>query len=148
MKLNYPKETILNCINSTMDIIQNQNQSTILSINHIGLCSIIVQEKWNMQILFQLINEPKRYNEIEKVINQHNNLDNISPKILSRRLKQLCDQNLIVKYRSPTVPPSVHYQITELGLIYSPVLLAMEEVGSLLPGPEMKIDEFDLGLND
>ena len=122
-------------------------QSTQIS-NHIGLCSIIVQEKWNMQILSQLISAPKRYNQIEAAINQFPYLDKISPKILSQRLKKLCDKGLITKQRFASVPPAVQYQITQEGLIYAPVLDAMASVGQTLTIPEIKNNEFDLYLDD
>ena len=128
--------------------MQEQLIQTTITTDHIGLCSIIVQEKWNMQILFQLIDAPKRYNQIASAINQSAQLHNISPKILSKRLKQLGDKGLIVKQRFPTVPPSVQYQITDMGTLYSPVLIAMEQVGKTLPDPDIKTDEFDLGLNN
>ncbi|BCE02219.1 winged helix-turn-helix transcriptional regulator [Marinicellulosiphila megalodicopiae] len=119
-----------------------QNQSKF-----IGLCSLIVQEKWNMQILSQLIDQPKRYCEIEQGINQNKNIAHISPKILSRRLKQLCLSEHISKQRFCTVPPSVQYNLTDKGEIYIPVLQAMIQVGKIIPEPEFIEDEFDLGLD-
>jgi len=125
-----------------------ETSSNSLSTNHIGLCSLVVQEKWNIQILSQLIAEPKRYNQIEHGINQDNHLDNISPKILSKRLKQLCNNGLLSKQRFSTVPPSVQYTLTDQGELYIPVMQAMSEVGRLLPAPEKPADEFDLGLDN
>jgi DNA-binding HxlR family transcriptional regulator len=51
----------------------------------------LLGRRWAMGIVFQLSDEPLPFNELQK------RCDSISPTILSSRIKDLCESNLIEK---------------------------------------------------
>ena len=74
---------------------------------------------WKPIILFQLINGPKRYSELRKSI------PTITEKMLIQHLKQLQDDNLVLRKAEPVVPPHVTYTLTNAGVRLTPVMDAM-----------------------
>jgi len=72
----------------------------------------ILSKKWNLLIIRQLNgskNTKKRFNELIKEIN------GISSKTLSKRLKELEKSKIINKKRFNEIPPRVEYSLTESG---------------------------------
>jgi DNA-binding HxlR family transcriptional regulator len=74
---------------------------------------------WKPIILFQLMSGPKRYSELRKSI------PTITEKMLIQHLKQLQDDNLVLRKAEPVVPPHVTYTLTTAGVNLTPVLNAM-----------------------
>jgi DNA-binding HxlR family transcriptional regulator len=70
----------------------------------------ILSRKWTLLILRELNNDnKKRFNELVK------QLSNISPRTLSKRLKELEKISLIEKERFNEIPPRVEYSLTAAG---------------------------------
>lgn len=69
-----------------------------------------IGDKWAVLILILLCKEPLRFNELRRRI------DGISQKMLSQTLKSLERDGLISRAAFPTVPVTVEYRITPLGL--------------------------------
>ncbi len=72
----------------------------------------ILSKKWNLLIIRQLNgsdNAKKRFNELIKEIN------GISSRTLSKRLKELEKAKLIKKTRFNEIPPRVEYYLTDSG---------------------------------
>lgn len=91
-----------------------------------GFCYTLslIAGKYKMIILFRLWKAgTARYNEIRRSI------AGISHKMLSRSLKELEADGLIVRTEYPQVPPKVDYRLSERGLSLLPVLRAMCEWG-------------------
>lgn len=65
--------------------------------------------KWAMLVLFALIGEELRFNELEKRI------ENISRKMLTTTLRQLQRDGYIAREAFAEVPPRVEYTITPMG---------------------------------
>lgn len=79
--------------------------------------------KWKLPILGTLMRESKRFSEIEKIIPK------ISPRMLSKELRDL-EMNKMIKRRVyDTIPATVEYEITEYGKSMDTVLLAMYKWG-------------------
>ena len=74
---------------------------------------------WKPIILFQLMDGPKRYNELRKAI------PTITEKMLIQHLKQLQEDNLVVRKAENVVPPHVTYWLSGPGNELTPVLNAM-----------------------
>lgn len=75
-----------------------------------------VGDKWAVLILLLLAAEPLRFNELRRRI------DGISQKMLSQTLKSLERDGLVGRRAFATVPVTVEYSITPLGLtLYSAV---------------------------
>ena len=74
---------------------------------------------WKPIILFHLLSDSKRYSELRKAI------PGITEKVLIQHLKQLENDNLVVRTALPVVPPHVTYSLTKTGKALGPVLYAM-----------------------
>ncbi|OOQ61500.1 winged helix-turn-helix transcriptional regulator [Mucilaginibacter pedocola] len=74
---------------------------------------------WKPIILFHLLTGSKRYNELKRAI------PTITEKMLIQHLKQLENDNLVVRVAKPVVPPYVTYSLSESGERLRPVLHAM-----------------------
>ena len=81
--------------------------------------SIILSGKWKPLILWQLVNSTLRFGELRK------NLEGISPRILSRELRELEQHGIISRREFPSVPPKVEYQLTKIGEEIKPALDAL-----------------------
>jgi DNA-binding HxlR family transcriptional regulator len=69
-----------------------------------------VGDKWSMQIVMALGSGPRRFSELKREI------DGISQRMLTLSLRGLERDGLISRHVTPTIPPRVDYQLTELGL--------------------------------
>lgn len=76
--------------------------------------------KWRSLILWHLIKENLRFNEIQKIV------PGISKKVLSEHLRVLEKNDFIIRIVYPTIPPSVEYRITSKGKTLEKILDAME----------------------
>lgn len=67
-------------------------------------------QKWTMLILRQIqILKIARFNQLIE------NLNTISPKTLSKRLKELEENEFIIKKKYNQIPPKVEYKLTKKG---------------------------------
>ena len=77
----------------------------------------LVGDKYSLQIIHVLIQfERQRFVELEDQIN------GISPRTLSARLKHLEQMGLILRHQFPTIPPKVEYELTDAGKELATVL--------------------------
>lgn len=82
----------------------------------------IVGGKYKLRTLWVLTGGPKRYGEIRKSLVIACQGKPVTPRILSRELKELQKRKLIKRKQYPTVPPKVEYTLTELGARLTPVI--------------------------
>ena len=84
----------------------------------------IVGGKWKLLILSLLASEsPMRFSEIERA------LDRITPRMLSKELKELEQNELVERRVYPTMPVSVDYRLTAYGGSLGTVMTALSEWG-------------------
>ena len=90
--------------------------------NPIERAMALVGDKYSFQII-QILNQfgRQRFVELEAQVN------GISPRTLSARLKHLERYGLITRHQFPTIPPRVEYELTERGLAMEPVLKSLEQ---------------------
>ncbi|AWM02283.1 winged helix-turn-helix transcriptional regulator [Bradyrhizobium amphicarpaeae] len=69
-----------------------------------------IGDKWAVLILLLLREEPMRFNQLRRAI------EGISQKMLSQVLKSLERDGLLRRHAIATVPVTVEYSITQLGL--------------------------------
>jgi DNA-binding HxlR family transcriptional regulator len=80
--------------------------------------------RWKPLILWSLSKEQKmRYSEIKRSIPA------ITEKMLIQHLKELEQDNLIIRKAQPVVPPFVEYCLSESGKEMEPILTAMAQWG-------------------
>jgi DNA-binding HxlR family transcriptional regulator len=72
-------------------------------LGHIG-------DKWTIMTITMLLNGPKRFNELRRLIG------GISQQMLTRTLRALERDGLVSRRVYPTIPPQVEYSLTNLGL--------------------------------
>lgn len=100
--------------------------SNSLNENEInGRCAIafalsLISGRWKPTILFHLLSQTLRYNELRALIPQ------VSERVLSNQLRQLENSRLIERTVYPGVPPKSEYLLTELGRSLRPVLQNIE----------------------
>jgi DNA-binding HxlR family transcriptional regulator len=80
--------------------------------------------KWKPVILYCLKSDTRRFGEIAARI------PSISRKVLTDQLKELEEDNLIVRKQYKEIPPRVEYSLSELGKSMAPVLAEMEKWGN------------------
>lgn len=78
--------------------------------------------KYKLRILWELIDGPNRYGEIRRSVLIACQGKPVSPRILSRELKELERRGLISRKQYPVVPPRVEYGLTDLGSRLIPVI--------------------------
>ena len=72
--------------------------------------------KWSALILRDLMDGPRRFNELRRSIGH------ISQKVLTSNLRQMEKHGLLTRTVYAEVPPRVEYKLTELGASLKPVL--------------------------
>ena len=72
--------------------------------------------KWSALILRDLMDGPRRFNELQRSIGH------ISQKVLTSNLRQMEKHGLLTRTAYAEVPPRVEYELTELGASLKPVL--------------------------
>jgi DNA-binding HxlR family transcriptional regulator len=105
--------------------------------------SQIVGGKYKLRILWVLIKRPHRYGEIRASLLKGTLGKPVTPRVLSRELKELQQRGLIRRKQYDVVPPKVEYSLTEQGRGLQPVLEAIVDWG--LTGAHEEILGIDVG---
>jgi DNA-binding HxlR family transcriptional regulator len=87
--------------------------------------SLIVGGKYKLRILWALNMRPHRYGEIRRSLLRGTLGKPVTPRVLSRELKELQARGLIHREQSDQLPPQVTYSLTERGRGLVPVLEAI-----------------------
>ena len=85
----------------------------------------VLSGRWKLPILIALTDRPKRFKEISKDIN------GITDKMLSKELKDLEVNKLVIRTVYDTFPPTVEYRRTEHSKSLSDVIMALKDWGIL-----------------
>jgi DNA-binding HxlR family transcriptional regulator len=84
----------------------------------------ILDGKWTLLILRELIGGTKRFGEVRRAI------DDLSPKTLTDRLRALEQHDILRREVFAEVPPRVEYTLTEKGRALAPVMQALAAWGA------------------
>ena len=79
--------------------------------------------KWKGVALYHLLEGPKRYNALKR------DVGNVTQRMLTKQLRELERDGLIVRKVFPVVPPHVEYSLSEKGRTLEPILLALRKWG-------------------
>lgn len=82
-----------------------------------------VQGKWAILILYYLSERPVRFNTLLKM------LPSMTHATLSKQLKQLEANGLVVRTEYPQIPPKVEYSLSRMGREFIPALQSFREFG-------------------
>jgi DNA-binding HxlR family transcriptional regulator len=91
--------------------------------------SLIVGGKYKLRILWILIQRSFRYGEIRRSLLKGTLGKPVTPRVLSRELKELQLRGLIHRRQYDVVPPKVEYSLTELGRGLVPILESIVDWG-------------------
>ncbi|GAA1979966.1 helix-turn-helix domain-containing protein [Amycolatopsis minnesotensis] len=69
----------------------------------------VIGGKWKLVILRHLLDGTMRFGELDRA------LDGITPRMLTRQLRELEADGLVLRTVYPQVPPKVEYSVTEIG---------------------------------
>jgi Predicted transcriptional regulators len=83
----------------------------------------ILAGKWAILILHHLDGKTLRFKELER------KLSPITQATLTKQLRTLEDSGLIIRKVYNQVPPKVEYSLSELGMLFKPVLDSLETWG-------------------
>lgn len=79
----------------------------------------VIGGKWKLPIIIALMEGPQRFRELQR------SLESITPKVLSKELKELELNAFIVRTVYDTTPVTVEYRLTEYSRTLKPVLNAL-----------------------
>ena len=80
--------------------------------------------KYKALILWHLAPGVRRFGELRRLIPQ------ATQKMLTQQLRELEENNLIIRTVYPVVPPKVEYRLSDLGESIKPILDAMRKWGT------------------
>jgi DNA-binding HxlR family transcriptional regulator len=78
-----------------------------------------VGDKWSMQVVMQLSNGPRRFTELKRA------LDGVSQRMLTLTLRGLERDGMVSRHVTPTIPPRVDYELTDVGLSLREPVMAL-----------------------
>lgn len=95
-----------------------------------GVCPYVTSQKvltgkWSMYILYLLSDGPVRFNELQRKMP-----DEMTHTTLSRQLKSLEEDGLIIRTEYKQIPPKVEYSLSEIGEKFKKVLVVLEQWGN------------------
>jgi DNA-binding HxlR family transcriptional regulator len=76
----------------------------------------VLTGKWKILILWYLLSETKRFNELQKL------LPRTTQKMLIQKLRELEKDGIVHREVYPVVPPKVEYSLTSYGQSLKPIL--------------------------
>ncbi|MEZ5335208.1 MAG: helix-turn-helix domain-containing protein [Methanolobus sp.] len=84
----------------------------------------VIGGKWKPLILWSLKEDTLRYSSLQQ------DLPGISPRMLTKQLRELEEDGIVKRKMYPEIPPRVEYSLTELGKTIIPVLEALCQWGT------------------
>jgi DNA-binding HxlR family transcriptional regulator len=89
-------------------------------------CMAVIGGAWTPNIIWYLGAGPRRFNELR------GDVGDVSAKVLSARLRRLGQDGVVERRVMHTTPPSVEYELTDLGRELLPAVEAIVDVGRRL----------------
>ena len=89
--------------------------------------SELIRGKYKLRIIWQLKKEKYRFGELQRAVCRASNDEAVTPRVLSRELKDLVGKGLIRRKQYNGLPMKVEYSITPFGRTLIPILEAIVE---------------------
>lgn len=83
----------------------------------------ILNGRWKLQIIVALTFASRRFGQL------HKDIPGITPRMLSRELRELETNELVTRTVYDTIPVGTEYALTEYGKSLKPVIVALREWG-------------------
>ncbi|CAI6081716.1 winged helix-turn-helix transcriptional regulator [Cohnella sp. JJ-181] len=91
--------------------------------NPVGTAMSVIGGKWKGVILYQLIKQEARFNQLRRMI------PGITQRMLVLQLRDLEREGLVQRVVYQETPPKIGYRLTEYGRTLEPVILMLKEWG-------------------
>jgi|GEM_PF-2116758 len=98
------------------DLTRNDYRHFILELNAINEAWKAIGGKWKLKLILALAHGEKRFNELKEYVT------GISPRALSKELKELEKSGLVSRLVGIHHPVAVSYQLTEIALKLNDVI--------------------------
>lgn len=94
-----------------------------------GICPVattidLLSSKWKVLIMRDLLKGTKRYSEIQTSV------AGISQKMLTKSLREMAEDGLVIRKVYPVTPPKVEYSLSNIGESMRPIINSMANWGS------------------
>jgi DNA-binding HxlR family transcriptional regulator len=86
-------------------------------------CLELIGGRWKGVILFHLLGGTRRFNELRRL------LPKVTQRMLTRQLRELEADQVIVRTIYPEVPPKVEYSLSEIGKTMEPIIRMLQKWG-------------------
>ena len=106
--------------------VRRNKVSSPLPACPVTTCMALLSGAWAPNVIWYLSAQPRRFGELRV------DIPRISARVLSARLRELESKGVVARRVMPTSPPSVEYELTELGRELLPAIDAIIAVGSKL----------------
>src|SRR5215475_9164749 len=106
--------------------VRRNKVSSPLPACPVTTCMALLSGAWAPNVIWYLSAQPRRFGELRV------DIPRISARVLSARLRELESKGVVVRRVMPTSPPSVEYELTELGRELLPAIDAIIAVGTKL----------------
>ncbi|MDG0811685.1 winged helix-turn-helix transcriptional regulator [Cohnella rhizosphaerae] len=93
------------------------------STNPVGTAMSVIGGKWKGVILYQLIQQEARFNQLRRLI------PGITQRMLVLQLRDLEREGLVQRVVYQETPPKIGYRLTDYGRTLVPVILMLKEWG-------------------
>ncbi|QUT05542.1 helix-turn-helix transcriptional regulator [Sphingobium phenoxybenzoativorans] len=91
-----------------MDVITASSSRPPTCLKKIEILSRI-SHKWSLLIIMELAGGPRRFSELKRA------MDGVSQRMLTLTLRDLERDGFIKRIVTPSIPPRVDYELTEMG---------------------------------
>ena len=79
---------------------------------------------WKLTLVKHLLDGTQRFGELRRAVPE------VNVRTLTRQLRELEDDGIVLRTVYPEVPPKVEYSLTELGRTLEPIVVAMNDWGA------------------
>lgn len=110
-----------------------KNKAVEIPFCPITECMQLLRGAWAPSVIWYLSAQPRRFGELRV------DIPRISARVLSARLRELAEKGVVNRRVVPTSPPSVEYELTELGRELVPAIASIIEVGRKLKTREPEV---------
>ncbi len=98
----------------------------------------VIGGKWKGIILYHLQDDKKRFNALARL------MPNVTQRMLTRQLRELEADEVIVRTVYAQVPPKVEYALTDLGRTLVPVIQMLTDWGRLYEAQQIEYPRFKI----
>jgi DNA-binding HxlR family transcriptional regulator len=107
-----------------MDRSHHTPETCSSAINAVKDALYVLNGKWKLPLMVALINGPKRFKDIQRSLND------ITPKMLSKELRELELNDFIERKVFNTVPVTITYELTPYSETVQPIIEALSNWGT------------------